>query len=206
MAPHAVVLHTSGAVSVAALAGLAALGHRTGSLHPLQTVTDDAERDVLRGAPAAVSGDAVAMAEAERVAAAVGLVPFRLDDAAKPLYHAASSIAANFTVALLDAAMGTATAAGMTEAAARAAFAALARNAVDRVANQGPVAALTGPIARGDVGTVRAHLGALALAAPDLVPLYREAGRQTLQLARRAGLADHLAEPIEAALADGKAT
>jgi predicted short-subunit dehydrogenase-like oxidoreductase (DUF2520 family) len=65
---------------------------------------------------------------------------------------------------------------------------------------RGPAAALTGPIRRGDVATVRRHLAALA---PEEQSLYRELGRVALRLAREAGLADEAAEAVERALAEG---
>ncbi|MBA4072579.1 MAG: hypothetical protein C0497_12200 [Gemmatimonas sp.] len=202
LSTSAVVLHTSGAVPVAALVALDALVAGTGSLHPLQTVTVHSSAGVLHGAPAAVSGDAIAIAMSERMCEALGLVPFRLADEMKPLHHAASAVAANFTVALLDVSIRLAVEAGMPTEAARSAFAALARSAVDRVADQPTEEALTGPIVRGDVGTVRAHLAALRRSAPEFLPLYIEAARCTLRLARRAGLDADAARTIAAALDD----
>ena len=200
-APHApaagaIVLHTSGAVPVTALDALATTARATGCLHPLQTVAEESESDVLHGAPAAITGSAAALDAAERLAAAVGLVPFRLVDDAKPLYHAASSMAANLTVGLLDAAIRMAAAAGMPDADARRALPALARAAVDRMLHVGAESALTGPIRRGDAGTVRAHLDVMDRQVPELVPLYIHAARQTLALARRAGLADAHADAV----------
>ena len=200
--PSCVVLHTSGAVPAAALSAVAPRVAAIGSLHPLQTVTEQSGAGVLRGASAAVSGDPAAVVMAERAAHAMGLVPFRLADEAKPLYHAASVIAANFTVALLDVAICLAADAGMPAEEARTAFAALARGAADRVSCQATDEALTGPIARGDVGTVRAHLAALRQSRPEVVPLYVEAARCTLRLAQRAGLGADAALAIDAALDD----
>lgn len=204
-APHtpaagAIVLHTSGAVPVTALDALATTARATGCLHPLQTVTEDSAWDVLQGAPAAITGSIVALDAAERLAVAVGLVPFPLADDAKPLYHAASSMAANLTVGLLDAAIRLATTSGMSDADARRAFPALARAAVDRMLQVGAESALTGPVRRGDAGTVRAHLDAMHRQVPELVPLYIQAARQTLALARRAGLADASADAVAQAL------
>lgn len=200
LSPDAVVLHTSGAVPVAALSVLAARTRGTGSLHPLQTIAREFADDVLSGAPAAVTGSPDAIVAAEQVALAVGLVPFRLADDAKPLYHAACSMAANFTVGLLDAAIRAAAVSGMDATAARQALAALARNAVDQVSRHGAEASLTGPILRGDAGTVRAHLDALHREIPALVPLYIHAARQTLALARRAGLDRDAAEAVDIVL------
>jgi len=200
LAPGGIALHTSGAAPVTTLACLEARAGGTGSLHPLQVVTGASESDVLRGAPAAISGNPEALRMAARVAEAVGLVPFALTDDAKPLYHAASSMAANFTVGLLDAAIRVATASGMSGTEARRACVALARAAVDRVEELGTEAALTGPIVRGDAGTVRAHLAALHQQLPELVPLYVHDARQTLALAQRAGLDPVAAGRIASAL------
>jgi predicted short-subunit dehydrogenase-like oxidoreductase (DUF2520 family) len=76
----------------------------------------------------------------------------------------------------------------------------LVRTAVESVFEQGPVAALTGPIERGDAGTVRLHLEALASTPRRIQDLYRAAGLQTLDVARRKGLAAGAAERIEALL------
>lgn len=192
----AIVLHTSGAVPVTALDALATTARATGCLHPLQTVTEESESDVLHGAPAAITGSIEALDAAERVAVAVGLVPFPLADHAKPLYHAASSMAANLTVGLLDVAIRLATTSGMSDTDARRAMPALARAAVDRMLQVGAESALTGPIRRGDTGTVRAHLDAMHRQVPELVPLYIHAARQTLALARRAGLAGESADAV----------
>jgi predicted short-subunit dehydrogenase-like oxidoreductase (DUF2520 family) len=123
-------------------------------------------------------------------------VPFTLADHAKPLYHAASSMAANLTVGLLDAAIRMAAVAGMPDADARRALPVLARAAVEQMLQHGAESALTGPIRRGDAGTVRAHLDVMHREVPELVPLYIHAARQTLELARRAGLADAPADAV----------
>ncbi|MHB1313003.1 MAG: DUF2520 domain-containing protein, partial [Gemmatimonadaceae bacterium] len=113
-------------------------------------------------------------------------------------------MAANFPVAMLDASISLATAAGMPDDVARPALTALARSAVDRVAHLGAPEALTGPIARGDAGTVRAHLVAMRQSAPDLAPLYIQAALRTLDLARRAGLGAAPAQRIAAVLHDAE--
>lgn len=198
--PSSIVLHTSGAVPVNALRDAASTGIPIGSLHPMQSVTAQSGAAVLRGASAAVSGDPAALTMAERVAQALGMDPFRLADEAKPLYHAASAVAANFTVALLDVAIELACTAGMPSAHARRALARLAAGATARVADVETTGALTGPIARGDAGTVRLHLAALRQSAPHILPLYVEAARSTLRLASRAGLNADAVRAIAVAL------
>jgi predicted short-subunit dehydrogenase-like oxidoreductase (DUF2520 family) len=66
-------------------------------------------------------------------------------------------------------------------------FAPLARAALENALDLGPAAALTGPVARGDAGTVEAHLEALRAAAPDIVPAYVALARAALDLAEQGG-------------------
>jgi predicted short-subunit dehydrogenase-like oxidoreductase (DUF2520 family) len=78
------------------------------------------------------------------------------------------------------------TSAGVSEEAARGALGTLLTAAAENVRAAGPSAALTGPVARGDVETVRAHLEALA-DAPEVLELYRAMSREALPLAESAG-------------------
>lgn len=183
------VLHTSGCASLRALAPLHAAGHATLALHPLQTITDASTPADLRGAAAAITaGDDATRMFGHALAHALGMHPFDLEDAARPLYHCASAFAANYVVTVLGAVEEVTRAAGMHEGIARNAFCALARSAVDRVERQGAAAALTGPIARGDAGTVAAHLAALGSSSPANADLYRALGHATVRLATSGGL------------------
>lgn len=147
--PDALVLHLSGARGVDALAAVPA---RTGALHPLQTLPS-AEAGIARlsGSWCAIAGDPQVRALAETIE----LRPIELDDADRAAYHAAACIASNHVVALLR----------QVEQVAPVpleAFLPLVRAAVDNVAELGPEAAITGPVARGDVETVRGHLVVLS--------------------------------------------
>jgi predicted short-subunit dehydrogenase-like oxidoreductase (DUF2520 family) len=154
------IAHVSGATPLAALAPHA----RRFSVHPLQTLTRERGADQLDGAWAAVTAETdEARAVANWLATTLGLRPFPLADADKPLYHAGAAIASNFLVTLYRAA---ARLLDETDVPAEALIP-LMRRTIDN----GFV--LTGPIARGDWSTVEAHLHALEERAPDLVPLYR---------------------------------
>ena len=121
------------------------------SLHPLQTFTGSETPDVFHGIGAAIAGRTPeALAIAEQLARALGAEPFPVDDAHRASYHAAASFASNFVLTVLDAAEQLAQTAGVD----RAALAPLVRQTVDNWAVSGAVAALTGPIARGDEDTV----------------------------------------------------
>lgn len=200
----AVALHTSGAAGPEALEPLRRAGAACGTLHPLQTVSSP-EQGVagLPGAFFAVSGDPGAACWAERVVALLGGAALRVPAAARPLYHAAAVMASNYIVALIDAAEGMlAEASGAEREAARRALAPLARAAVANALERGPAAALTGPVERGDAATVARHLDALA-GSPQRAWLYRAAGLQALDLARRKGLADGPARELDALLWKG---
>ena len=169
------VVHFSGGTSVAALA--AAPGPRA-SVHPLQTVWPDRGPGQLEGAHAAVTGDWELGAGLARE---LGMTPFPLADEAKPAYHAASVFASNYVVTLTHAAVSLLERTGLEREAALAALRPLQHRTID-VAGSPP----TGPIARGDVATVAAHLRAVG---PELEPLDRALGRATLPIVPAASAA-----------------
>jgi predicted short-subunit dehydrogenase-like oxidoreductase (DUF2520 family) len=173
--------HTSGATPLTALepAGGAAFG-----LHPLQTVPHGSGPDVFRGAGCAVAGSTPeALAFAASLARLLGMSAFQIDDEGRAAYHAAASVASNFTVTLLAAAERIAGGAGLAPHEARALLAPLVRRTVESVAELDPERALTGPVARGDHVTVDAHRRALEDAAPELLDLFDELVRHTRALA-----------------------
>ena len=198
-APGGIALHTCGAKELAEFAPLAQIGFSCGTLHPLQTIADPLQgTTALPGAFFAVSGDGRAMEWARRIAESLGGRTVGIVPGVRPLYHAAAVMASNYVVALLDAAqelMAMATDGG-TDAALRA-LAPLARAALENALAKGPAAALTGPIERGDTGTVALHLGALTVVPERIRALYCAGGLQALDLARRKGLPDGTAADME---------
>jgi predicted short-subunit dehydrogenase-like oxidoreductase (DUF2520 family) len=180
-----VVLHLSGLLDRSALAILTPTGAGLGSFHPLQTIVDPVSAPSrFIGAYAGVEGDPRAEADGEWLALILGMHPIRLTAAAKPAYHAGAVFAANYFVALAGVAERLALEAGVPPADASRLYLPLLRGAATNL-DAGAAAALTGPIVRGDIETIRAHLAALG--AEDRA-LYRQLGLATLPLARRAGL------------------
>jgi predicted short-subunit dehydrogenase-like oxidoreductase (DUF2520 family) len=164
IAPGPLVGHCSGATGLDVLAG-----HEAFALHPLMTVPAGAPPTVFAGAGAAIAGTTPrALAAAEALARAAGMTPTRVADADRAAYHAAASIASNFLVTLEGAAERLAATAGVD----RALLAPLVRAAAENWAASGAVAALTGPIARGDEATVARQRAAVAERTPDLLPLF----------------------------------
>ncbi len=158
----AVTLHLSGALGPEVLHPLAARGFGTAACHPLQTFTgspEDAAR--LAGAAFAVEGSEEGRAAAEAVVRALGGHPFPLPPGSRPLYHLAASLGANGLTGLVAAARDALAATGIGPDAALAALAPLLRAALHEALRSGPEAALTGPVSRGDEGTLERHRRAL---------------------------------------------
>jgi len=183
-------VHVSGLTSVAALDPLAAT-MPVGSFHPLQTLPDPqsgARR--LAGAWVAVTVFDEGLASTlDDLARSIGCHPFRLADEVKPLYHAAAAAASNYPIAALAMAERLFSTAGVPFEAARPLVEAVVANAFEL----GPGSALTGPIARGDVGTVGAQVAAVAHAAPDLLEHFRSFG---LAVADLAGQGDEMKDVL----------
>jgi predicted short-subunit dehydrogenase-like oxidoreductase (DUF2520 family) len=151
--------HVSGATPLSALDPHT----RRFSLHPLQTFTLARGPEQLDGAWAAVTAETdEARGHALDLARMLGLEPFELADAQRPLYHAGAAMASNYLVTLHDAAAGLVAAAG----APPEALVPLMRRTIENGFE------LTGPIERGDWTTVEAHREAIRKARPDLEPLY----------------------------------
>ena len=187
-----IVAHCSGALSSDALSAARELGCSVGSMHPLQTFpTADAAVGRFAGVYCFCEGDNEAVAALTALAEAIGGRPVRVSSAGKPLYHAAAVMAGNYTTALLDAAVEMCRQADIDPQAAQAALSVLATATADNARTMDLAASLTGPIARGDVGTVRRHLAAMADCPADVTHLYCVAGMRTIDLALRKGTIDH---------------
>jgi predicted short-subunit dehydrogenase-like oxidoreductase (DUF2520 family) len=200
MSAGAVALHCSGALGAEALAPLAERGVAAGSMHPLQTFPDPATAaEALKGVYWFCEGAPAATARAEALVEAIGGLFRRIDPGRKALYHAAACMACNYLATLQEAALAAATLGGVAAAEARDAVAPLVAATVENVHRYGAGKALTGPIVRGDAGTVRRHLVALDAVDADLALLYRQLGRRTVTLARNAGKID---EPTAQRLRD----
>ena len=173
------VWHTSGATPLTALAHAGVPGF---GVHPLQSFAHPGVR--FEGAGAAVAGTTPeALAFATELAERLGMRPFEIDDEGRAAYHAAASMASNFLVTLEAAAEAIAAGAGLDRDDARQLMLPLVRQTVDNVAELGPEAALTGPVARGDDATVEAQRAAVEEVAPQLLELFDELVRQTRALA-----------------------
>ncbi|MDX2206932.1 MAG: Rossmann-like and DUF2520 domain-containing protein [Gemmatimonadales bacterium] len=180
-----VVLHCSGLLDRQALAPLVPTGAALGSWHPLQTLTLPAgDPDALVGSPAIIEGDPRAVAAARELAGRCRMAPIvEIPAESKPGYHAAAVFASNYLVVLAAVAKRLAREAGLETDAAL--FHPLMARTVANLASADPAAVLTGPIRRGDAGTVQAHLDALG---SDTRALYLALAREAMRLAEQSGV------------------
>lgn len=201
------VLHTSGALSSAALQSLRDAGFRTGSLHPLISVSDAVSgADNLRSAFFCIEGDAVGIRTAHSIVRALGAKSFSIKANQKALYHAAAVMASGHTIALFDIATEMLARCGLTEGRARRLLLPLLKSTLDNLAaHKSQARALTGTFARADVATVRRHLEALHLiGATDAVSAYTLLGQRSLQLAKQMGRAPRALKEIASILEEAE--
>jgi predicted short-subunit dehydrogenase-like oxidoreductase (DUF2520 family) len=182
------MVHTSGLLGADALAPAMAAGTQVGSFHPLVAFADlERAVEALHGATIAIEGDDQLLDLLARMAEAIGGRPVRLAPGAKAAYHAAAVLAAGGFVALLDAIAELGRVAGLDEAGSLAIYGPLIEQTLGNARTLGVAAALTGPMTRGDRGTVARHMETLAKHAPAVVPLYRAAAEREIELATRRG-------------------
>lgn len=184
-----IVVHTSGAHGVDVLAPAAAAGAMCIALHPAMTFTGRDE-DIERLGTACIGvtagdGDDDALSVGEALAVEMGAEPVRIPQAARPLYHAALTHGANHLITLVADCADMLRSAGIENA--ERLMAPLLSAALDNALRHGD-RALTGPVARGDAGTVRAHLGVLVDEAADVLPSYTALANRTAARAKASGM------------------
>jgi predicted short-subunit dehydrogenase-like oxidoreductase (DUF2520 family) len=180
-----VVLHTSGSLDSSVLQPLADLGAATGSMHPMQTFSNQNLPD-LANCIFGIDGSPAALQVARKIIHQMGGVAVRLSGANKAAYHAAGSFACAYVLALMETATRLLMTQGFKRRQAMRALLPLTRQTLDNFERVGPLAAWTGPLARGDFSTIERHVKALA----DFQPAYLEAYK-TLSRLKAEVLAAH---------------
>jgi predicted short-subunit dehydrogenase-like oxidoreductase (DUF2520 family) len=200
------IVHTSGALPADVLAPALAAGTAAASFHPLVAFADlERSLEALAGSTVALEGsDEALLGLLAELAVDIGAQPVRLPPGGKPAYHAAAVLAAGGFIGLLDAIAELGRGAGLDEAGSLAIFAPLIRQSLANAEALGIRDALTGPLLRGDVSTVRGHLEAMTRLAPGAVELYSAAARREIGLAEsRGALSRDRADELRSLLARG---
>ncbi len=183
-------IHLSGLSSIETLAPLARFGISIGSVHPLQTMPNpEIGQERLRGAWFGITAEPELYDRLALFAESMGGRPFSIADSAKPTYHAAAAAAANFTLVNLIVAQDLLDAVDIPIEVLGPLMEAIVANAVEI----GPRAALTGPVARGDVDTVAAQIAAVADHAPAMLGIFVS---NVASLAKIAGRWDQFADLV----------
>ena len=181
-------VHCSGAAELDALKKAVADGALAGGFHPLHMFGEAGESPgALAGCAIALTGPDALVEKLERLARALDARPLRLPEGGRALYHAAANFSGAFVVALIQETIALWSKLGIAEADALAALLPLLRGTADNVEKLGAAGGLGSAIARGDLGTIRRHLDALAKESPDSLELYRILSLRTIPLALAKG-------------------
>ena len=185
--PGQIVIHCSGRHGLSALDGAAGAGVIPMAIHPAMTFTGTSlDLDRMVGATFAVTAPSAFLPIAQALVVEMGGEPLSLDDEQRPLYHAALVHGANHVVTLVTQAAALLSAAGVEEPGR--VLLPLVHASVDGALADaaGAVTTLTGPVVRGDAGTVAAHVSSLAHR-PEALHAYRAMALATADLALAGG-------------------
>ncbi|HVX43718.1 MAG TPA: DUF2520 domain-containing protein [Mycobacteriales bacterium] len=182
------VAHVSGAHGIAVLEPAVRAGGLPLALHPVMTFTgrpEDADR--IAGVSYGITAPDPLRPVAEALVVEMGGEPVWIPEQMRALYHAALAMGANHLITLVAEAAALLRQAGVENPTLM--LGPLLGAALDNALRSGD-AALTGPVSRGDAGTVRGHLQTLRAHAPESVPAYVEMARLTAERALAAGRLD----------------
>lgn len=198
---RAVVFHTSGVKPSSALQSLSEFGMSIASCHPLQTFVSAARAvDLIPKTWFCIEGEARAVRRARRLVRDIGARHFEIDTKMKSLYHAAAVLASGGVTALLSISLEMLERAGLSELEARKALSPLVEGTVANTRDVGPVRAMTGPVRRGDRGTVDLNIKAIATLDAQWLEIYLILARRSLTLAERAGADPQALEKLHSLL------
>jgi len=183
-----IFIHTSGSLPSLVLKPLKDKGGIIASMHPLQTVANPEEgvKNII-GSIFAIEGDEKAFSVINEMVKKLEGVPFHLTEDKKPLYHLAAVIACNYFVTLLDTSLEIFKLINIDEEIGLEGLLKLVHGTMSNVERLGTKNALTGPIARGDIETVKGHIRAIKAFSPELLLLYKVLGDKTIKVATEKG-------------------
>ncbi len=167
-----VIAHTAGAVSAEPLEPVREVGGLPMSWHPMQTFVGGEGTDLFNDVTFGIDGDPEAVELGERIARDLGGIPFRVPPDKRRLYHLSAVVACNLMSGLVGMAMRLLCDSGMNEAQALQTLGPLIRKTAGNIAKKGLPDAISGPLRRGDMKTIKAHLEVLENY-PDMGMVYR---------------------------------
>ena len=200
--PGQSVIHCSGADSTDTLKPARKLGAQVGAFHPLQTFASVEQAiENIPGSTFAIEAEEPLLTTLKDMATALDGQWIELKSSDKVLYHAAAVIASNYMVTLVKLSTDLWQTFNVPTSQATKALMPLLRGTLNNIDNVGIPQCLTGPIARGDTGTIKKHLNALQKGAPAVLSTYCELGLQTIPIALAKGrISQQQAEELAAIL------
>jgi predicted short-subunit dehydrogenase-like oxidoreductase (DUF2520 family) len=171
------VVHVSGVGGLDILDSAKEAGAFVASIHPLQSFADTKNAiENLPGSTFGITANDEIYEWAAEIVTALGGTYFPVAEEDKPLHHAAACMASNYLVTLMSIVEQIYQSLGLEGDKAVKAFWPLVRGTIKNIESKGVAPSLTGPIARGDIGTLKKHLKVFHSKCPSLLPLYREMG------------------------------
>jgi predicted short-subunit dehydrogenase-like oxidoreductase (DUF2520 family) len=198
--PGQSVVHCSGADSADILAPAREAGAAVGAFHPLQTFAGLGHENLL-GITYALEAEEPLLVILKEMASTLGGKWIELKAEDKILYHTAAVFACNYLVTLVKIATDLWQRFDITPQQATQALLPLLRGTINNIDATGIPWCLTGPIARGDTGTIKKHMKTLQKLAPEFIDTYRELGLKTIPIALTKGkIYDEQADKLKAIL------
>lgn len=200
--PGQSVVHCSGAASTDILQSAKEFGAQVGAFHPLQTFASAKQAiENIPGSTFALEAEEPLLNTLKDMATALDGHWVELKASDKVIYHASAVIACNYMVTVVKLATDLWQSFAVPPHQAAQALLPLLRGTLNNIETVGIPQCLTGPIARGDIGTIKKHLDALHQTAPNLLSTYRELGLQTIPIALAKGkINQHQAQELRAVL------
>jgi predicted short-subunit dehydrogenase-like oxidoreductase (DUF2520 family) len=182
------VFHMSGGGGLDLLESAKKAGASVASIHPLQSFSsiEQAIKNIP-GSYFGVTADKKASAHAKNIIHKLGGIPIVISNNQKSLYHAAACFASNYLVSLMNIVESIYQSIGIQGKDAKKAYLPLVYGSLKNIEKSGTVFSLTGPIARGDYGTIEKHLSAIHKKLPQYASLYSTLGLVTVEIARQKG-------------------
>lgn len=184
-----IFIHCSGNGGADLLQSLKSKGSSVASFHPLQTFTSRAKPEDFKGIYFSIQGDREVFPLLQELAQQLGAEAFEVTKEQKSHLHAAAVMASNYLTALLDASVEIGTASGLSDEKVKKALLPLIRTTLRNTEHHSLSEALTGPIKRGDIITIKKHLSLLEEQS-ELRDLYCLLGLQAVRLAELSGHLD----------------
>jgi predicted short-subunit dehydrogenase-like oxidoreductase (DUF2520 family) len=195
---ESLVVHTSGNLSSSVLDPLKKYTHFLASLHPVQTfsgASEDWKR--LFGITFSFDGHPESLPRLKELLKKLNGSLIEIEPQHKALYHLACALASNYLVGIEYMAIDILQNIGLNQDQAIKLLQPLVKATLENISQNGPVRALTGPISRGDVGTVCKHVQAMEMTHPEYLPIYRSLGKLLIELTRKKNSGSNRLDKIE---------